>query len=323
MLAPSSVFLLLGAAITAQAGAIISTTNNPAAPLATPKAYVPLYKTLPATPVLPPNARFQGTANVNNIKLWYTLYGPTLKVAKKEPVVLLHGSQMSSRWLAFQIRHLIASQQDRPIIAIDTRAHGRSTDDPAVRLSYDLFASDAAALLRQLGIKRAAFFGWSDGGNTVVSLAMGPSASLVDRAFVFGANANPGQVNVTGIETAPFWDEHAARMRAEYEAIAPVPAAWDTFTDRIVAMQSKLPQWTSPDFAKIKTRYEDPDKAPIIWFSGGDSEEVISRDVPGALRDSVWGSSLVVLPEVGHYAPLEDPATLNVVLDRWLAKTRD
>ncbi|KAK0715156.1 Alpha/Beta hydrolase protein [Lasiosphaeris hirsuta] len=324
MFALSSVFLLLGAAITAQAGVIptASTTNNPAAPTSTSKAFVPLYKTLPATPVLPPNARFQGTANVNNIELWYTLYGPPPKLSKREPVVLLHGSQMSSRWLGAQIKHLIASQKDRTIIAIDTRAHGRSTDDLSVPLTYDLFASDAAALLKQLGIKRAAVFGWSDGGNTAVALAMGSSASLVERAYVYGANANPDQVNVTGIMTAPFWDEHAARMRAEYEAIAPVPAAWDTFSERIEDMQSALPQWTGADLGKIKTRYEDPENAPIVWFSGGDSEEVISRYVPGTLRDSVWGSSLVILPEVGHYGPVEDPATLNAVLDRWLAKSR-
>ena len=54
------------------------------------------------------------------------------------------------------------------------------------------------------------------------------------------------------------------------------------------------------------------------WGGGGDCAEEGWGDMKGMVR----GSSLVLLPDVGHFAPLQDPGTFNAMLDRWLARAR-
>lgn len=291
--------------------------------------YTPLHQTLPPTPDLPPHPRFAGRANINNISLWYTLYGPPLTDNRhKLPVVLLHGGKISSRWFSHQIKYLSSPPLSHPVIAIDTRSHGQSSDDPTVPLSYSLFANDTATLLRShLGISRAGFGGWSDGANTILSLLIDhhstPNSALVDRAFIFGANYRPDQLNVTGLLGIPFLGDLAGRMQAEWTALTPVmPKDYTIFNTRMSAMQESSPLWNGGDFAKIKTLYQDPKNAPIIWIVDGDSEEIVQRQVAGELRDMIRGSSLVVLPEAGHFAPVQDPQTFNALLGRWISRQR-
>ena len=218
-----------------------------------------------------------------------------------------------------QINHL--EKNGHPVIAIDTRAHGHSNDDPAVPLSYDLFADDAAALLAHLKVPRASFVGWPDGANTALSLAM-RYGEKVDRAFMFGANYQPDQLNITGLLGMPFLNDLQGRMRSEYQALSPTPANFDAFAAKVNAMQAVFPAWDGASFGKIETLFQNPSHAPIIWIADGDSEELVQRRVAGEIRDMVWGSSLVVLPRVRHFGPLQDPETFNAVLDRWLADPR-
>ena len=127
--------------------------------------FVPSWLTLPPTPQLP-LSNYEGYALVNNISLWYALYGFPVGMAGP-PVVFLHGGKISSRWWSNLIEDLKPSFTCS-VIAIDARAHGRSTDDLSIPLSYDLFARDAIALLDVLNIPRASFVGWSDGANTAL-----------------------------------------------------------------------------------------------------------------------------------------------------------
>ncbi|EHK20489.1 uncharacterized protein TRIVIDRAFT_223807 [Trichoderma virens Gv29-8] len=272
---------------------------------------------LPPTPDLP-NPTFSGTTRINNVDLWYALFGPPLACGRT-PVVFQHGGKINSNWWGLQIKHIAGG--GHPVIAIDTRAHGRSNDDPEVPLSYDLFANDTVALLEYLKVSKAAIVGWSDGANTALSLAM-RYGEKVDRAFIFGANYQPDQANVTGILGMPFLADLQSRMRSEYEALSPHPDKFDEFMGKMTTMQGTLPDWNDESFAQIKTLFQDSGHAPIIWIADGDSEEVVQRRVAGEIRDMIWGSSLVVMPRVGHFGPLQDPDTFNAVLDQWLADSR-
>ncbi|KAK4454469.1 Alpha/Beta hydrolase protein [Podospora aff. communis PSN243] len=331
-----------------------------AAPPPSSPAYTPLYAVLPPTPNLPP-ARFSGTAQINNISLWYALYGaplpssngpkpPTSKT--NAPILLLHGvspqlnasipptahhphlypllhqttltptkGKISSRWFTHQITHLTQSHPHTTIITLDTRAHGRSADDLTVPLSYTLFASDAVALLTHLSIPRAAIIGWSDGANTALQMAMS-YPSFVDRIFAFGANYRADQLNVTGLMGIPFLADLAGRMESEYKEVSATPGGYEVFEKRVDEMQAKLPDWGEREFGEIKTLFEEPRTAPVVWVVDGAEEEVVQRRVPGEIRDMIAGSGLVLLPDVGHFAPLQDPGTFNAMLDRWLARER-
>ncbi|KAL2809145.1 Alpha/Beta hydrolase protein [Aspergillus granulosus] len=244
-------------------------------------AYTPPWTTLPPTPKLP-HPYHAAHAQINNISLWFSLFGPRLGEAGS-PVVLLHGGKISSRWWGHLIKSL---EPDFSVIAIDTRAHGRSTDDLSVPLSYDQFAADAIALLDHLKIPKASFIGWSDGAVTSLNIAMKYS-SRADRIIAFGANYNPNQANTTGLGSISFGEDLYNREKVQYLELNPDPNPdFERFYDRVVQMQAILPLWDEEDFAKIPVFGEDKD-APFVLVATGDYEEAIIRTVPGEIHGMV------------------------------------
>lgn len=98
---------------------------------------------------------------VNDIKVYYETYG------KGEPVLLLHGNSNSMESFTYQIPELAKYFK---VIAIDSRAQGRTTDSDQ-EISYKLMASDVAALIDKLNLDTVSIVGWSDGGNVGLELA--------------------------------------------------------------------------------------------------------------------------------------------------------
>lgn len=245
-------------------------------------SYVPPWLTLPLTPELPPS-RHEGYAHVNNISLWFALYGPSPGTPNAAPpVVLLHGGKISSRWYSHLITYLAPTYT---VMAIDTRAHGRSTDDLSVALSYNQFARDVISLLDILNISNASFVGWSDGANTALDLAIN-FPSRLNRAITFGANYNPNQANITGIEQMPFLNDLLNREKSEYNELNPQPS-WDLFSSRVGQMQSESPIWNPSDFDRIPI-LGVVDTAPMILCADGDHEEVVTRTTVFEIHEMVF-----------------------------------
>ncbi|KAL3479446.1 Alpha/Beta hydrolase protein [Aspergillus californicus] len=279
-------------------------------------AYTPPWQTLPPTPELPPPTH-QAHAQINNISLWYALYGPPLnRKASEPPVVLLHGGKISSRWWGHLIRSLSPSFS---LIALDTRAHGRSSDDLSNPLSYAQFAHDTISLLDLLHVPRASFIGWSDGANTALNIAMGYSRR-VDRVIPYGANFNPDQVNTTGLAGVPFGADLVSREEEQYNALNPDPD-WARFKERMVLMQGSSPVWQQADFDRIPTLDEDGE-APMIMVAAGDHEEAIVRTTPGEIYRMIPNSQLTILPGMSHFGPLQDPETFAASIKTFLSKAR-
>lgn len=241
--------------------------------------YVPLWLTLPPTPELPP-PNYEGHVQVNNISLWHAFYGCSLGTAGP-PVVLLHGGKISSRWWGGVIEYLAPTFS---VITIDTRAHGRSTDDLSVDLSYDLFARDAISLLDTLEITSASFVGWSDGANTALDIAMNHS-SRAHSIVAFGANFNPNQANITGIEGMPFLGDLVNREESEYNELNPNPN-WNIFSDRVNQMQAVSPVWNQAAFDTIPP-FGVVDPSPMILCADADHEEVVIRSTVFEINEMV------------------------------------
>ena len=270
----------------------------------TANSFPPWQKILPTTPQLP-KAIFEGTTELNNIDLWYGLYGKDLQEALKaneRPILFLHGGRISSRWWGNSVSFL--ANRGYAVIATDTRAHGRSTDDFEVPLSYDLFAADVIALLDHLKVPRVSVIGWSDGAITSLIIAMN-SPSRLDRVLAFGANSNSGQINAN-VEILPYLVDLKEREEKEWEELAPSPRMYTYFSERMTLMQSKYPLWTSEDFAKVPILYQDKD-APVVWIGDGDHEELL---IPNVARDISNMVSLHLFHITSH--------GINIAVDQWL-----
>ncbi len=100
---------------------------------------------------------------VNGLNMYYEIYG------EGKPLVLIHGGGSTIQSTFGRIIPLLA--KSRMLIAVEMQAHGR-TCDRGTELSFEQDADDVAVLLQKLGIHKADFFGFSNGGTTCLQMAI-------------------------------------------------------------------------------------------------------------------------------------------------------
>lgn len=91
---------------------------------------------------------------VNGVILHYEVVG------KGKPVVLVHGNGGSHNDFHVEIRQL--AEAGYQVYGLDSRGQGANA--PLNEYHYDDMAEDVYQFIMQLGLKRPAFYGWSDGG---------------------------------------------------------------------------------------------------------------------------------------------------------------
>ncbi len=257
---------------------------------------VPRWQTLPPTP--PPVAgTVAGVADVDGIRLAYATLGASEGDAP--PVVLLHGGLANFDYWGHQVEALKAHHR---VILVDSRGHGRSTRD-ARPFGYDLMADDVVALLDVLRVPRADVVGWSDGGILGLDLAMRHPAR-VRRVFAFAANSVTAGVK-PDVEHDPTFARFIARAGGEYGRLSPTPREYDAFVKQIGHMWDSQPNWGDADLKRIT--------APVL-IADGDHDEAIFRAHTEYLAATIPGAGLLILPDVSHFAFLQDPTLFDAAL---------
>jgi pimeloyl-ACP methyl ester carboxylesterase len=104
----------------------------------------------------------KGYQEVNGIKMYYEIYG------SGKPLVLIHGGGGS---ILFDYKEVITRLENKfQLIGIDLQNHGRSGHRDIAE-TFEQDAHDVAALLKSINIEKASFWGFSNGGNTVMQVA--------------------------------------------------------------------------------------------------------------------------------------------------------
>jgi pimeloyl-ACP methyl ester carboxylesterase len=254
------------------------------------------WQTLPPTPA-PVAGERTGHADVNGIRLFYA------EIGQGSPVVMLHGGLANSDYFGNQVGALAARHR---VILVDSRGHGRSTrgDRP---FGYDLMTDDVVALLDTLHIEKADIVGWSDGGIIGLDMAM-RHPERVGRVFAFGANTQKSGLK-DGFDQNPVFAAFMARARLEYARLSPTPNEYDAFESQIGKMWESEPDWTDAQLRSIRS--------PVLVVDG-DHDEGIKREHTEYMAATIPGAKLLILPDVSHFAFLQDPATFNAALLRFL-----
>jgi len=259
----------------------------------------PQWLTLPPTPVLP-SPEQSGLAPVNGIKIWYAVFG------SGPPVILLHGGLANSAYWGNQVPALARHYR---VVVMDSRGHGRSTRD-ARPYGYDLMASDVLALMDFLRIRQAAIVGWSDGAILGLDIALHHPERLT-KLFAFAANSDPS--GVADIGSSPVFNAYIARAEKEYEKISPTPTEYKAFVDQITKMWDTQPNWTAADLQGIKVP---------TWIVDADHDEAIKRENTLFMAQQIPGSGLLILPQVSHFAFLQDPQQFTDSVLHFLAHVK-
>ncbi|ASW73200.1 alpha/beta hydrolase [Chryseobacterium piperi] len=106
----------------------------------------------------------KGYKTVNGIQMYYEVYG------SGKPLVLIHGGGSS---ILFDFKEVISRLENRfqlKLIGIDLQNHGM-TEHRNIPETFQQDAHDVVALLAEIKINKASFWGFSNGGNTVMQIA--------------------------------------------------------------------------------------------------------------------------------------------------------
>jgi pimeloyl-ACP methyl ester carboxylesterase len=254
------------------------------------------WQTLPPTPAPVPGLH-AGHAKLNGISLFYA------EIGHGSPVIVLHGGLANSDYLGNQVRALARYHR---VVVVDSRGHGRSTRDQQP-FGYDLMTDDVLALLDTLKIQKADIVGWSDGAIIGLDMAM-RHPDRVGRVFAFGANTQTSGLK-DGFDQNPVFAGYMKRARQEYARLSPTSDQYDAFQNEIGKMWADQPNWTDAQLGSIKS--------PVLVVDG-DHDEGIKREHTEYIAATIPGAGLLILPNVSHFAFLQDPVLFNAALLHFL-----
>jgi pimeloyl-ACP methyl ester carboxylesterase len=220
-------------------------------------------------------------ATVNGLKMYYEIHGTG------RPLVLLHG--------AFGFATVYpALAKDRQVIAVELQGHGHTADRDRP-LTYEQMADDTAALLKELKIEQADFFGYSMGGNVGLALAI-RYPKLVRKLAINGSHAGKmadsyepeavKQFNSLPADFAP------PMLKGPYDKVAPDPTQWPALVAKIKKMGVDFKGFTHDELKGIK--------APVL-VTLGDRDGVRVEHAVEMFR-LIKNSQLAVFPNADHLA---------------------
>ena len=235
-------------------------------------------------------------AQVGDLRMYYEDHG-----RGDPPLVLLHGG-LSTIEVDF-VRILQRLAEKRRVIAIEQQAHGHTADIDRP-LTFEVMAADTVALLGQLGIDQADFFGYSVGSGIAFEIAL-RYPSLVRRIVAAGGVSYRPDGSYAGTEDG--MDQLTPEMfegtpfLASFRRVAPDP---DAFAQTIARVAELSAAWQG--YADDQVRAIGVPMLVII----GDSDIVrpehviemfrlLGGGVPGDLV-GLPDSQLAILPGTTH-----------------------
>lgn len=233
-----------------------------------------------------------GYSEVNGLKMYYEIYG------QGKPLVLVHGGGSTIQSNFGKVIPLFA--KNRKVIALELQAHGR-TNDRNADLSFEQDADDVAALLKNLSIDKADFFGFSNGGTTVLQIAI-RHPEIVDKIVLGSTLAKRNGV------PAWFWDfmkqakleNMPEQLKAAYKKVAPDTNALQIMHDRDAKRMVNFKDISDEQIKSIKA-------ATLIII--GD-KDVITPEHAIELNRQIANSELAIIPS-GHGEYISEITTIK------------
>ncbi|NJN82066.1 MAG: alpha/beta hydrolase [Caldilineaceae bacterium] len=240
-------------------------------------------------------------AEVNDVALYYEIHGVG------EPLIFMPGDMRTTEDVA-ELTELLA--QEYQVIVMDARGRGRSTD-AATPLTMANMADDAVALLDELGIDQAHVVSWASSAAVGLDMAM-RHPDRVDKLVTHGPNYTVDGLapdhrawfeSLTVADMVPMFEE-------QYNRTAPDPAYLPTMLARLQELILSEPNFTVAMLSQIQAS---------TLVIDGDLDDWIVREHLETMAAAIPNGELVLLPELTHFAPFEDPAAWSDAVMAFLA----
>jgi len=228
-------------------------------------------------------------ADVNGLKMYYEIHGAG------QPLVLLHGGLAT---IDNSFGKLIPElSKHYRVIALEQQGHGhtRDVDRP---LSYEQMAEDTVALLAQLKIEKADFFGWSDGAAIGLQIAI-KHPQMVRKLAMIGISYNNDGLEpevVKGI--ASLTPEMIPKQfHDDYARVAPEPQQWAGVVAKIRTMAVEWKGFSREDLRGVNV--------PVLVMVG--DRDIVRVEHAVEMFRIFRNARLAVLPGVSHFGVVERP----------------
>jgi pimeloyl-ACP methyl ester carboxylesterase len=240
----------------------------------------------PAVRQNPPHGKI-GYAPVNGLQMYYEIHGAA--DGKTPPLVLLHGGGSTIETSFGKV--LPSFAKTRQVIAFEQQGHGHTADIVDRPFTFEQSADDAAALMQHLKIERADFFGYSNGGNIALQIAIRHPdrvRKLVVASAMFKRDGLypefwESMKNAT-LESMP------EELKDAYRKAAPHPEQLPTFHDKCAKRMLEFKDWRPQDIRSIE--------APTLVMIG--DGDIVRPEHAVEMFRLLPHAQLAVLPGTDH-----------------------
>lgn len=266
-----------------------------------------------------------GFVQANGLRLHYLEWGS----ADHPPLLLLHGfGNQAHMWDLFA--PTVAGRYH--VYALDSRGHGDS--DHAQEYGDELNASDTAAVIDALGLRRLTLVGFSMGGaNAMIVTSRQPD--LVERLIIVDRGPHGGEAGRQRMARA--LSQARATFPNRDEALAYIRLANPKRPEELVQRSLDHAFRAQPDGSyqlkydqKLRDRFMAGSAAgvdlwkclegihcPVLIVRGGDSD-VLLPDVAETMVQMLPNARLEVVPGAGHNVAQDQPDAFNRVAGAFL-----
>lgn len=232
------------------------------------------------------------------------------------PVVIVHSlAGNTTQWLP-QLEHL---RKTRRAIAFDMRGHGQSEPAPNEDYALAAMASDLAALVDSLGLKKFILIGHSYGGGVIATYAGTHPERVAALLFVdaIGDARNAPREQIEPFMNALRSEAYADIVEGHWRNI--LVHADSTVTNAVLASLHRTPK------AAIIGALEDIfkyDPAATLQNYHGPMHAIISGlpDDPSALHHHVSNMTHVAMPNTSHWLQMDQPERFNQHVEEFLKR---
>jgi pimeloyl-ACP methyl ester carboxylesterase len=220
-----------------------------------------------------------GYSDVNGLKMYYEIHGN-----KGDILVLIHGGGSTIETAFGRILPMLSGSFQ--VIAVELQAHGHTSDRNSPE-SFEQDADDVAALLHNLQISRASFFGFSNGGNTAMQVAIRHpeivNKLIIASAFYKREGMQPGFFD--GMKNASIKDMPES-LKAAFLEITPDSSKLHTMFNKDKERMIQFKDWKDEALRSIKE--------PSLIICG--DHDVMLPEHAVAMSKLIANSRLMILP---------------------------
>lgn len=251
-----------------------------------------------------------GLTHVNSKQLYYRQLGNS----SRPPIIFIHGLGSSSEFYSPLISAL-GLHQTHSLHLLDLEGHGLSPTSAASELTIESYASDYAALAKQMKLKEVTVIAHSMGCFVALTLAL-KYPELVSKLVLIGPAPNP----------LPTAGQNGARARAALVRSSGMAAVVDAVITAGTSEKSKTSNLIAIAALRLSLLGQDPEgyakgctalagmsqalpveklKVPVLIVTG-EEDKVSPPHVCEKYVSEISGATLHVLSQVGHWHNFED-----------------